>query len=256
LIGYYDFPRCREAFARGQSDARPEVRGGCYYRRRGRTHSHYTLLSFLDPYEAWDQLREYAREGARVGAVNFTSPEPQRAPTKRGITEWVSKDFPVTFATQLEENGRSAQQLRRIARAVDAFITVEQVSLPEALSIFDTWVQWAGARHFMVFKGHYRKWIEMYYEAPDSCHLIGVEKAGRLVGIFGWEDQGELSQVTIAKHTPELKGKELWIAGMKAIGSRQVLCGSTADYMKLQLGLQPRESWVFDLAKVRDVQFS
>jgi hypothetical protein len=189
-----------------------------------------------------------------VGAVNFTSPEPQRAPTKRGITEWVSKDFPVTFAAQLQGSGRPAKRLRRLARAVDAFITVGEVDLPNALNILDTWVEWAAARHFMVFKGHYRKWIEMYFEAPENCHLIGVRKAGRLVGVFGWEDKGKLSQVMIAKHTAELEGKELWIAGMRAIGSRPVLCGSTADSMKHQLGLQPRASWVFDLSKVKDVQ--
>jgi hypothetical protein len=243
MKNYFDFPRCREAFALGQKDARPVTFGSCYYRLRGRTRSHFTLLSFDSPLEAWEQLGHLKAKGARVQGVNFTSPQPP-LPVAKGPTEWISTDFPKQFE---EATGRHGKRLRRLHRQVSIGIPSKE----EALHVFKQWEAWAKGRHFMVFKGHYLKWIEMFYENPGNCHLISVFTGGKIEGIFGWEETDDLCQVTIAKHSAALEGKALWVAGLLTIGSRKVLCGSTADKLKKELGLERIESWVFDLSRLQ-----
>ena len=249
-MNYWDFPRCREAFARGQKDARPEEHDGCYYRRRGRTTKHYTLLSFEDPLKAWKQLWQFRQDGARIQCVNYTSPNVEKCAAtmgeyiKKGPIEWEVESFP----TMVEQaTGPHAKRLRQLQRD----ITVDYFpGSNAAFEVFKIWEQWARGRHFMVFKGHYLKWLEMYFDERGNCNLVGVVKKGKLEGIFGWETCGDLVQITIAKHTSDLQGKELWVAGLKAIGNKKVLCGSTADKLKSELGLTPKESWTFDLSKI------
>ncbi len=117
--------------------------------------------------------------------------------------------------------------------------------------VFRDWAAWAGGRHFMVFRGHYLRWLEDYFECrSDRTHLVGVVQEAGITGIFGWETWRGFAQVTIAKHTPALSGRELWVAGLQAIGSMPTLCGSTADVLKEQLGLEPHPSWLFDTSKL------
>ena len=246
-MNYWDFPRCREAFARGQKDARPEVIDGCYYRRRGVNHQHMTLLSFDHPEEAWEQLGRLKWNGVRVQSVNYTSLEPG-LPIRKGLVEWEVTDAPAVFGAT---TGRAGRRLRWLAKQG----TVElHPSWEEASRVFSVWAEWAKERHFMVFKGHYLKWLGMFYEDPGACHLIGIRVNGVVEGLFGWETWDKpgdrLAQITIAKHTPALEGKALWVLGLQAIGPGKILCGSTADKLKSELGLSSKPSWMFDLSKL------
>ena len=251
-MDYWEFPRCREAFALGQADARPEVIDGCYYRRRGRTHRHMTLLSFEDANQVWAQMQGLAQEGARVQCVNYTKPMPVLpgdAWTRKGPVEWWTSDFPAVFAAATGSHGKRLRQYARQASVGPA------PTLQEAIGVFDRWAEWAKTRHFMVFKGHYLKWLRMYYDDPGNCKVVGVYVKGALQGLFGWETVGDTTQITIAKHTEELEGKALWVTGLMAIGAqKKVLCGSTADKLKLELGLTPMPSWTFDLSKLNSAR--
>lgn len=244
-VDYFEFQRCRESFARGQKDARPEIQGGCYYRLRGRTHRHWTLLSFADPEEAWEQLREFRRNGDKVQSVNYTLPKPKNVPTKRGPVEYVVEDF----AALVEAPGERGQSLRRAARKATAVSTPPKET---ALTVFNKWVLWAKERHFMVFTGQYLAWLEMFYVAPGPTQMVGIDVGGKVEGIFGWETHTSgLRQVTLAKHTPELPGRSMWTVGLLAMGiGGPILCGSTADKLKHDMGMAPLESWVFDLTKL------
>lgn len=238
MIGYYDFSVCREAFATGQSDARPFELDGCYYRRRGRKHTHLTLLSFDDAGKAWDQLTDFRHSGAKVQSLNYTAPAGS-VPTKPGPTEWVMRDF----RAKLEETGSRGQDLRRATRRAGLPV---RPTREQAREVFDAWAAWAASRHFMVFRGHYLSWLDLHFSGAANTHLVMFERSG----IFGWEVQDGIAQVTLAKHQPEFRAKSLWSAGLYAISSETTLCGSTADTLKSQLGCEARASWKFDLTKI------
>jgi hypothetical protein len=240
-MNYYDFPAIRAAFASGQSDASLVRRGGCYYRRRGRNYAQMTLLSFLDPAEAWGQLRELSREGAWVAAVHFTTRPPDQIPVKAGPREWIATDF----AAQLTEPGRHSKRLRWYARQAEI---QTEVSRRESEKVLSEWAVWSRGRLFQVCTGHYLRWLEMYHEGAARCSLIGVRHRGELQGIWGFEQFRDSCAVIVAKHLPSLEGKTLWVLGLSAMGMRTVLCGSLTNQLKKELGLHPVKSWTFDLA--------
>lgn len=134
-------------------------------------------------------------------------------------------------------------------------------TLEEALEVFEEWVQWAAGRHFMVFKGHYRAWIERFFggEGPyEYTSLVGLRsrETGRLEAVFGAErhpvrDEWE---VVVAKHRPSIRGRDMWMAGLMSICPRtgMVRLSSTADDLKKQLGATPVPSWKFDFSKIGD----
>ncbi len=250
---YYSFPRCREAFATGQKDARPHRIGSLYYRLRGRNKFAYTLLSFGDPEEAWDDMERLKGEGAKVRAVEFSGVPPDSVPTKPGDTEF----YATGGAGQVlaDRSGKMRRKLRRIIRQFDAEIVIDPPRA-DAFEAFDRWVEWAAGRHFMVFKGHYSRWLEMYYEqtlmgaVDGACFLIGFYVDGECVGIFGGEQCGDWSQIVITKHTEALNARAVWYEGLKRTPTELVHCGSTADDLKRDLGLHETPSWTFDLRKL------
>lgn len=174
--------------------------------------------------------------------MNFTCPKPTDLPTKRADTEWIVEDYD----SMLARSGATAQGLRRATKGGKAV----EVPYQRAFDIFQEWVQWAGGRHYMVFKGHYLQWLKMYYDNPANTHLVGIETDGEIEGIFGWESLNGVHQVTLAKHTPRLRGKVMWAVGLKQIGVGRILCGSTADDLKKQLGMTPIDSWTFDISQI------
>jgi hypothetical protein len=238
-MGYWDFPICREAFATGQKDSRPHIEGGCFYRLRGRTRNSWTLLTFDSIVEAEEQLRFRRRRGDRIKALNYTSLAPRDH--VRGPTEWWA---PRGHATIADRDDKGARELRR---AVASAEVTREPPREDALRVFEEWTQWARTRHFMVFTGHYRRWLDIHYEVPAATSLVGIIIAGRLEGIFGFERLGDLAQVTIAKHTSRCPVRALWGLGLESIGDTPTLCGSTADVLKEDMGLEPMTSWSFNL---------
>ena len=171
-------------------------------------------------------------------SVNYTSSH-GAVPVKKGPVEWVVDNFP----DLLSQCGDRAQTLRRASRKGQ----VVGVTHAEAMRVFDIWKDWAATRHFMVFKGHYLSWLERHFAGAPTT-LIGISVRGSIEGIFGFEEYEGIKQVTIAKHTPSLPAKTLWTIGLQAAGNGRVLCGSTADKLKHDMGFQPLQSWMFDLA--------
>lgn len=241
-LGYYDFPLCREAFCSGQKDARPEVVEGCHFRLRGRNYNQWTLLTFDTAEHGLALLLDFRTRGDKVQSLNYTAPSESLRPSqvRRGPLEWVSVDFP----SLPRGTGKRAQMLRRALRSCSI---ADEVTSLATLKVFQEWLAWAKQRHFMVFTGHYLKWLELWRRNPERARLIGVEIGGKLEGIFGYEEHCGIYQVTIAKHTPRLPPKSLWAAGLSHIGKATVICGSTADDLKHQLGLTSRSSWMFKL---------
>lgn len=247
---YFDFPRSRLAFCEGQSDARPFEWGKYLFRKRGRNKFSYTLVSFhIDDIIGYpscfahDKMEVLKDQGYKVNSVNFTE----------GITgteSWVKKgpvEFYVNQVPDLSHHSKKTQA--RIRNYMNREIIIRDPSQPEAMKIFQEWVEWADTRHFMVFKGHYRRWLEMYFDYQGPCTLIGYYQGGMLVGIMGWEVCGKEAQITIAKHNRDLRPEVLWLRGLQEIfhhnpGLKKVHCGSTADQLKRKLGMKESPSWV------------
>lgn len=240
-LNYYDFPLCHDAFATGQSDARPLLEKGCFWRVRGRKSLSYTLIAFDDAAEAWKQLQEKISSGAKVGTLNYTYERPKDIPTQNGPTEF----FVEKFSTILKNDGYPASKLRNAW--VEGLETREPTEA-EAQTIFDGWVEWAGDRHFMVFKGHYLSWMRLHYTGAGSSKLIGFFREGKPVGMIGYEEYNGVKAVILAKHLSELKPNVLWALGLRDAGEGLVLCGSTADTFKSRFGMSQRESWTFKKA--------
>lgn len=242
---YYDFASNREAFAMGQSDARPYIEGGCYWRLRGRTVFKYTLLAFNDPEEAWEQLKAKATEGHGVQVTNYTTPRPEGIPTKPSHAE-----FWVDGISSMMRKGKPITKLRQVW--VEGLETRPLVDPAEAEVIFNAWVEWAKTRHFMVFKGHYQKWLERHFNGETSgTRLLGYYRDGQPLGMFGTETVDGVSVVVVAKHFESLHPNVLWIRGLQDLGEGRVLCGSTADTLKSRMGMNQSESWAFDLSSLK-----
>ena len=116
-------------------------------------------------------------------------------------------------------------------------------------SVFDGWAEWAGSRHFMVFKGHYLSWIRAHFSGGRDTRLLGFYREGKPIGVLGYETYNGTRVVVLAKHLPELKPNVLWAKGLLDAGDGVVLCGSTADDFKSRFGMYQRESWTFKLGK-------
>jgi hypothetical protein len=245
-LNYWDFPRFKEAFARGQKDARPEVIEGCYYRRRGVTKPSMTLVSFDDPNKAWGQLQSLKADGVKVKALDYFDSRPTNLPTLNSPKDWLVEDFPTLFAVAKARHGK---RLRQLSRQGEPELVIP--SFAQALRIFQIWEDWAKERHFMVIKGQYLKWLSMYFEAPENCRLLGVRVGGSIEGLFGCELSNDFVQVTLVRHTPKIEGKVIWVRGLLEIGAgKTALCGFAPDAMKSELGFTPRPSWTFDLSKL------
>lgn len=243
---YYDFPLCHDAFAEGQSDSRPFLDRGCFWRVRGRKSLSYTLIAFEDASEAWRQLQEKVSSGLKVQTLNYTYSLPSDIPTEQGPTEYWVEDF----SRMRRKDGEPATKLRK------AWLDGLEVRPPtegDAAEVFRGWAAWAGDRHFLVFKGHYLRWLKMHFSGIGPSKLIGFYKGGRPVGIFGYEEYNGTKAVVVAKHLPELKPNVLWVYGLRDAGDGLVLCGSTADMLKSRLGMYPRESWTFKKEGLSDL---
>jgi len=113
----------------------------------------------------------------------------------------------------------------------------------EMINVFNIWKEGAALRHFMVFKGHYLKYIEDYFNGIfNNVHIIGFRKDGELFGFSGYEIFDNMAQITLMKHKFEDNSYPsfAWIKTLETILSKDVdvvFCSSTANKLKSRIGL-------------------
>lgn len=262
-LSYFDFPFSRWAFqhSRGATSSAVSHRG-VHFRKYGRNVLEYTLVSWEPGAPVGEVLLELRRDGAKLKSVNFLEPPGENegelyVPTKPGPREFfIPGDFDLSFANR---SAKTRQTIRRACRDVIALpysaLYGGKVGggLEAIRTIFDGWLEWAAGRHFMVFKGHYRKWLDLYTTTPSpQSFLFVLTRESRPIGLFGGELDAvtKEAQITIAKHLPELDGKALWTVGLREVLERWrptlVHCGSTADVLKTHLGFEALPSFVVD----------
>lgn len=246
-LGYYDYKHNQQSFCHGQKDARILVVNGSIWRLRGRNVLSATLVHFLDHDDAWDAAVGMKRQGTKVSSLTWSLQKPEGIPILPGPTEWDLKTPQETWATG--ERGRLHRKALRDYQIVT-------VTLEEALEVFNDWVSWASERHFMVFKGHYHRWIVDHFSAQGvfETSLVGIAKDGKLLAVFGAEKHPTDDEwnVVVAKHRKEIKGRDMWYRGISAIcpSTKLVRLSSTADQLKMQLGADAVPSWKFDFSKL------
>ena len=246
-LTYFDFPSNREAFAHGQKDARPHIEGGCYWRLRGRTVLSYTLLTFQDPAEAWDQIKAKKKAGFKVQVLNWAGTPPVGIPTKKSHTEyWVEN-----WSTMRRKKTRGPL-CTKLAPAWIRGLTIRPPTEAEASQVFKEWVEWPGDRHFMVMKGHYLEWLRRHFAGESTgTSVLGYFHGDRPLGIFGGETYRGVGVIVVAKHLPDVKADVLWVRGLESMGDGRILCGSTADMFKTRMGMNSMSSWTFDLSSLK-----
>lgn len=248
-LGYYDYDHCALSFCAGQKDARPYEQLDTLWRMRGRSVLSATLVRFEDADVAWRVATRLKRDGIKVSSLSWSLGKPEHLPTLPGPVEW---ELPApSEAWKTGEKGRRARAALRSLEPCNP-------TLEEALEVFQEWVSWAQGRHFMVFKGHYKAWIERWYktEGFGRCRLIGLRnrETGVLEAVFGAERHPTRDEweVVVAKHRPSIRGRDMWMAGLMSIcpTTPLVRLSSTADELKKQLGASPAPSWKFDFSKL------
>jgi hypothetical protein len=251
-LSWSSFPFCQLATATGRGPtSHPYAVLDVNFRHYGRTVHEYMLLGWERSGNVADALRILLTRGHKVKSVNFTLPVPLGLPTRPGPTEW---RIPGDWQEPRLGTGKTAQTVRRACRGL---LTTRSVpGDPFTHCILEEWAKWAANRHYMVFRGVYRRWLVMW----DERCMVGspwlyqvVQEDGGVLGIFGGEIDKATGEavVTLAKHLPQLDGKALWCLGLKSLmeeyNPSMVHCGADADELKRGLGMLAHRSWVPDL---------
>lgn len=257
---YWDFPRSIQAFGESMPTARLVEIGGCLFRRAGRNKFKFTLVRFGDPMKAVEVIRHLLDDGHKVSSLNFSRNDAGSAPSR-----FYGLDFSLSRGGAiLAEFDALPKNWRYILRTHDKDIQMVNGAATFALQdeiwgLFEDWRKWAQERHFMVFIGHYKRWLELYFQDRGPCDMIvyvdGVN--GSVVGVSGWEVDGDAAQIVLMKHVhrPRDFAQYIWMDSLREIFSinpsvREVFCGTTADALKQKMRLESRKSWVFDIKKI------
>lgn len=252
-LSYFDFPFSQRSFCYGQSDAIMVHKGGAIFRRRAIRK--YTLVGLIKPLEPLTGLREVIREmladGNELSSVTFynqVADLPMKKYQKVKGEYWVDGNFDVMF------KNRSGKMRGEVNRQCSKY-TIRELGLEfkdSAIQVFNQWATWAQTRHFMVFKGHYMKWLENYFDPYVGGTLFGVFRDNTLVGLYGGEYHEETRecQITILKHLEGVHFTAINVLGLRAMMEKFhptfVHLGSTADYIKTLLGFNRVPSLTVD----------
>lgn len=254
---YWDFPSCVLAFGeslRGSSLARV---GPCLFRKRG---AEYTLATWKGDAKEMERVFVSLRRRRATKVKDVGWSEDKLAGLGDGALRLVSPvaDFHVTDAFDFEfteKRRHTRTKLRRVLAdgAIGLCTAPAERTTPERVEVFqmfERWKQWAQMRHFMVFVGHYLAWLRRFYIEPNNCELrVHRDRStGEVVGLFGFERVGRAAQVNIVKHAPSRLplARFLWLDGLRAIlagGASRVFCGTTADGLKVNLGMESRRAF-------------
>ncbi len=267
-LSYFDFPFSQRAFCESRgATSHMYTNQGVHFRHYGRNIRELTLVGWEPGAPVRAVLEEELGTDAKLKTVNFIDPEvdgsERHLPLLPGPREWF---MPPGWEPGAGSSKKHRYNLRRACRGlkVNTIGTYQPDMKGVVDDIFEGWLRWADGRHFMVFKGHYRRWLDEFLcTANPRCFLVIIEHEERgPVGMFGGEVHPMLpeAQITIAKHKPELDGKAMWVLGLEALRSHLdrlclmphlVHCGSTADQLKQIIGLTPLPSWKPDLKRIK-----
>lgn len=241
-LNYWDFPVAALTFCESLSFSKPIWINDCLYRQAGKKGN--TLVTYADP-KYIVNCKSLNFTDARI--LRLTPPIHQRGPVEYRIGE--------EYLKKIASNKYNSATVRNLHRKGASLFSLEASphKPTDVLEVFTKWRTEALTRHFMVFVGHYLRWLKYSLSGNDSTVQLRVayDAAGTPLGLFGWEYFRGMACVTVAKTAPAHNSLPtwLWLAGIQAIFENapyvidQVFCGSTADQLKTALEFTPYPSW-------------
>lgn len=251
-VDYFDFPSTLIAFAESlkKSELRVENNGKIFFRQKNKRLSLITF--FCTSLELMESIHNLIADGFQIKVLNWVNKDFEGMNKKFYSKEfWVLNDYNFICVTE-NHGGKKGSDLRRYYRKGEEKYELDFsfLSLSEVLEVFYRWIEGAKKRHFMVLKGHYLRYIERYFECKNNVEMIGFRDCfGDLYGICGYEIFNGMAQITLMKHKfgDYAFPKYFWVKSIENIlekhNVRKIFCGSTADDLKILLGMCYGDSW-------------
>lgn len=248
---YFDFPSSMMAFGLSLGSSQlVSIDDVAYFRCRG---IYLTLITY---YCTADELKCIIKglmeAGYKIKFLNCVN---------KDMSGWVTSSYGNEYYIDHNWNIQDvidnsvrevSYKLRTAIKRGDRDYDVVRDFIPkqDVLDLFEKWYSAAKKRHFMVVRGHYLAYIDMYYKSPNNVIMVGFRNkvTGELSGIAGYEIYKNNIQMTLGKH---LIGdyyfpRYFWISiiqDMISKGCNKLFLGSTADDLKTQLGLSHYKSY-------------
>jgi len=251
VADYFDFPFSAAAFAESlRSSSLLVVDGIALFRALNKN---LVLISYrCTGTELACILSQLVSDGYSVRTLNFVQKDfgglcrVKYGNEFRAFDDWSTESI---ISNLTHHDGYKFRQA--IKRGSNNYDLDDSLSLSEVMEVFEDWITFAKTRHFMVCRGHYQRYIEMYFAyKPSAVKLLGFRRRldGALWGFIGYELFGDSAQITLGKHKSGdyYLSRYIWLVALESMladGAKICFCGSTADELKNQLRLIPYKSY-------------
>lgn len=250
---YFDFPSTVIAFSKSMKTSNLFVYSDyIFFRKYGKT---LTLITyFCSSQKLFSVLKKYSKLGYKIKVLNCVNKDMGIfKKNSYGKEFWIDKsyDFKLGFL-----KSRTKRKMRnKLLRSSEKYYVDYNFSFDEFLDLFDKWFDKAKERHFMVVKGHYISYVRLFFSGVlKNVKLIGyrTKKDNSLYAVSGYEVWNGNAQITVMKHIigDNNFSKYFWLKTLEIImenGVDKIFCGSTADGLKSQLGMNFYKSYKIKL---------
>lgn len=240
-VDYFDFPSSLIAFGQSLINSFLWEYKSVFFRKRNKI---ITLISWMCSNEDLiNVLDDLQKKKCIIKTLNFANKDLNLLTYKKDIIEfWVGKEYNVEYLLS-KQKSKNRSNLKKLYTFGENNCTIKFPEKVEVFSIFNSWVNWAKERHFMVFKGHYIAYINNYFENKNNVVVLGYYFENKLIGYCGFEVYKNKAQITLMKHIHVDKfnmfSSYLWIKSLEYILINypvdKIFCGSTANDLKRKL---------------------
>ena len=250
VTDYFDFPSSMIAFGESLSTSYlVHLDGVGFFRMRNKQ---LTLISYYcDAASLALACEDLKADGYVVKSLNYVNkPMDGLKVSSYGREYYVMSGWSIGDTVATLPSRESYRARRAMERGVQNYTICDDMAVDEVMDVFDAWIENAKTRHFMVVQGHYKRYIQRYYTFGDNVKLLGFRRNdnGVLHGIVGYEVFRGQAQLTLAKHRigDNHFSRYLWLIAMNSMlkdGATKCYCGTTADKLKQELGMQSEKSY-------------
>ena len=244
---YFDFPFSALAFAYSLSSSELLIDSGVIFRKRNKN---LTLIGYVcSAFYLREILDRRISQGFKIKSLNFVHKDFEGLKIKSyGYEYFVRNGYneeSVLISKSTKTRRRTEAKLRKCSKKY----RIVEPKKSEVLKVFGLWAEGAKKRHFMVVKGHYLRYIENYFNNPRNTKIIGFRNEEGLVAVAGYEIFKNRAQITLMKNAPVDYNFPIyfWFETIKDIFAssevEKVFCGSTADELKMFLGMEREKSF-------------
>ena len=252
---YFDFPSTMVAFGESLSSSHlASVDDKAFFRMRN---DQLTLMTYYcDAPELHAILVALQEDGFKIKSLNFANKDmsPPLSIKSYGLEHYIVPGWSIDGVIGSLTHHDSYKFRKAVQRGERDYDICYDMSIGEVMDVFDAWVENAKTRHFMVVQGHYKRYIQRYFQFGDNVKLIGFRRKidGVLYGVVGYELFGGQAQMTLGKHRvgDYYFSRYLWLTvidNMLKDGATKCYCGTTANELKDKLGMQSVKSYKVEI---------